>query len=176
MTDTADERMDERMDVAGFDQAEDEQAIEMLVACCASRRWVDQLIQTRPHRSLASIIGASDAAVAELDWPDIEQALAAHPRIGERAQGAERESAWSRQEQSAAAHPEQTTQDELRAGNVEYEQRFGHVFLICATGKSAEDVLAALISRLDNPAEAEREIVRDELDQIVRLRLAKAFR
>jgi 2-oxo-4-hydroxy-4-carboxy-5-ureidoimidazoline decarboxylase len=158
-----------------FDRATPADAAALIAPCCASVRWIDALVARRPHGSLAAITDASDAAISGLTWSDIEQALAAHPRIGDRAQGADRESAWSRQEQSAAATPQASTHATLVAGNVEYERRFGHVFLICATGKSAEDVQTALTRRLDNAAEAEREIVRDELTQIVRLRLAKLF-
>jgi 2-oxo-4-hydroxy-4-carboxy-5-ureidoimidazoline decarboxylase len=158
-----------------FDRAPPQDAAALIAPCCASVRWIDELVARRPHGSLAGITDASDAAIAALSWSDIEQALAAHPRIGDRTTGADRESVWSRQEQSAAATPEASTRDALVAGNVEYERRFGHVFLICATGKSADDVLEALTRRLDNEPEAEREIVRDELTQIVRLRLAKVF-
>jgi len=170
------EAPDARIDLSAFDRAEPADAAAMIAPCCPSLRWGDQLVHGRPHGSLADITSASDVAIAELDWSDIEQALAAHPRIGDRAKGADRESEWSRQEQSAAATPEVPTQDAVRAGNVAYEQRFGHVFLICATGKSTEDILAALRQRLVNAPEVEREIVRDELTQIVRLRLAKTFR
>jgi len=167
---------DGRVEVRVFDEAPVGPAAELIAACCASRHWIDALIRTRPHGSLDRLCTESDGAIAALTWMDLEQALAGHPRIGERAQGADQESAWSRQEQSAAATPEQGTKDAVRAGNLEYERRFGHVFLICATGKSAEDVLDALRLRLDNPPEVERELVRDELGQIVRLRLGKTFR
>ena len=102
--------------------------------------------------------------------------LASHPRIGERAAADSREGGWSRQEQSGAAGAAEQVRRELAAGNAAYEQRFGHVFLICATGLSAEAMLAALRSRLRNDPIAEREVVRGELVKIVRLRLAKAFR
>lgn len=166
---------DGRVNVPDFDRSAPADAAGMIAPCCASTRWIEELVQRRPHGSLGEITGASDAAIADLEWSDIEQALAAHRRIGDRAKGVDRESAWSRQEQSAAATPATATQDALLAGNVEYERRFGHVFLICATGKSAEGVLEALTRRLDNSPEAEREVVRDELAQIVRLRLAKLF-
>lgn len=166
---------DGTVELSDFDVDSAGDAAAVIAACCASRRWIDHLVGSRPHGSLAAITQASDAAIAELNWTDLEQALAAHPRIGDRARGADRESAWSRQEQSAAATPAASTQDALLAGNLEYERRFGHVFLICATGRSAEDVLTALSRRLDNPAAAEREVVREELCEIVRLRLAKTF-
>jgi 2-oxo-4-hydroxy-4-carboxy-5-ureidoimidazoline decarboxylase len=168
--------MDARIEVSAFDDAPPAEAATMIAPCCASLRWNDELVRTRPHGSLAQIIEASDAAIAGLSWLDLEQALAAHPRIGDRAQGADRESGWSRQEQAAAATPEAATQAALRAGNAAYEQRFGHVFLIFATGKSAEQVLAALRQRLGNAPEAEHEVVREELRQIVQLRLEKMFR
>ena len=128
----------------------------------------------RPYRTLEALVEASDGALAGLSWDDIAEALAAHPRIGERADGGDRESTWSRQEQSGAGEPAQA--DELVDGNLAYQQRFGHVFLICATGRSAEDILAALRQRLDNPTDVERIVVRRELREIVRLRLIKTFR
>jgi 2-oxo-4-hydroxy-4-carboxy-5-ureidoimidazoline decarboxylase len=164
------------IDVSVFDQVPPAEAAAMISPCCASLRWNDELVRTRPHGSLERLVEASAAAISGLSWLDIEQALTAHPRIGERAEGADREAAWSRQEQSAAATPEAPVQAALHAGNVEYERRFGHVFLIFATGRTAADVLAALRERLGNAPEAEREVVREELLQIVQLRLEKAFR
>jgi 2-oxo-4-hydroxy-4-carboxy-5-ureidoimidazoline decarboxylase len=105
-----------------------------------------------------------------LAWTDVEQALAAHPRIGERAAGASREAAWSREEQAGAS-----PNDELVAGNVAYEERFGHVFLICATGLSGAEILAEVKNRLGNEPATERDVVREELRKIVDLRLGKAF-
>ena len=95
-------------------------------------------------------------------------------RHGDRVTGTDRESAWSRQEQSGAA--DSTVAEQLLAGNVAYEARFGHVFLICATGRSPQGMLAELRRRLDNTTEAERGVVRAELREIVRLRLIKTFR
>ena len=85
------------------------------------------------------------------------------------------EAAWSRQEQSGARDAPADVLAGLRAGNAAYEERFGHVFLICATGMSAASMLGALQTRLGHDPAAEREVVRDELMKIVRLRLAKAF-
>ena len=198
--------------VAALDRAPAPDAAAMLRPACASTRWIRRLVDGRPYHSLDRLIAASDAAIGALSWPDIEEALAAHPRIGNRAPsgtgesaaeppqapesrpstgpppaaespgggsqapGEEREAAWSRQEQADAAAATPDVQAALRAGNLAYETRFGHIFLICATGQSATDMLAALRRRLSNEPGAEREIVRDELLRIVRLRLAKAFR
>lgn len=162
--------------VADFDAAPAADAAAELMPCCASRRWVSGLVSGRPYARLERLSAASDALLARLDWAELESALAAHPRIGERASTGDRADGWSRQEQAGTATAAEPVRQELAAANVAYEQRFGHVFLICATGLSAETMLGALRSRLGNDPVAEREVVRTELAKIVRLRLAKAFR
>jgi 2-oxo-4-hydroxy-4-carboxy-5-ureidoimidazoline decarboxylase len=162
--------------VAEFDAAPAADAAAELMPCCASRRWVSSLVSGRPYARLDRLTAASDALLAGLEWPELESALAGHPRIGERAASDGRSDGWSRQEQAGTATAPDPVRRELAEGNVAYEQRFGHVFLICATGLSAETMLAALRSRLRNDPVAEREVVRSELTKIVRLRLAKAFR
>ncbi|HEX8092341.1 2-oxo-4-hydroxy-4-carboxy-5-ureidoimidazoline decarboxylase [Jatrophihabitans sp.] len=162
--------------VAEFDVAPVADAAAELMPCCASRRWISGLVSGRPYARLDRLTAASDALLARLDWPELESALAGHPRIGDRASGAGRSDGWSRQEQAGTATAADLVRQELAAANVAYERRFGHVFLICATGLSAETMLNALLSRLANDPIAEREVVRSELAKIVRLRLAKAFR
>ncbi len=162
--------------MADFDEVPVTDAAAELLPCCASRRWISQIINGRPYGSLESLADASDAVLADLAWPDVAEALAAHPRIGERTLAQRREDAWSRQEQSGAHRAEPDVEAALREGNVTYEKRFGHVFLISATGLSAAQMLAALQARLANSPEVEQDVVRRELTKIVRLRLAKAFR
>ncbi|WP_424185317.1 2-oxo-4-hydroxy-4-carboxy-5-ureidoimidazoline decarboxylase [Actinokineospora sp. G85] len=144
-----------------------------LLACCASGRWADAVVAKRPFDDLDDLVAASTEALAVLDWPDVLEAVEAHPRLGEPADGEDRESAWSRQEQLAAASPDEALRADLVEGNRRYEERFGHVFLICATGLPVEAVLAALRHRLGNDDETERAVVRDELAKIVELRLGK---
>lgn len=141
-----------------------------LLACCASRRWADEILARRPYHDLAQLRSVSEQILRALDWADVEHALAAHPRIGERATGPGPEAAWSREEQSGA-----TPDEDLVAANIVYEERFGHVFLICATGLTGEEMLTALRTRLGNDPETERDVVREELRKIVDLRLGKAF-
>ena len=162
------------MQIDRFDALPSGEAAELVRPCCAGRRWIDEIVAGRPYGSVDRLVATSDEVLAALQWSDIEQALAAHPRIGERVGGTDRESAWSREEQAGAA--DSAVASQLVAGNLAYEARFGHVFLICATGRSASDMLAALTSRLDNPVEVEHEVVRTELREIVRLRLIKSFR
>lgn len=167
--------MDAPVSIAELDAAPLPDAAAELYACCASKRWIGAVLAARPYRRLGVLAATSDQIVAQLAWPDVEEALAAHPRIGDRVAGDGRESAWSRGEQSAAQQLSAGIGRALRQGNVAYEQRFGHVFLISATGLTANEMLDALQSRLTNPVEVERDVVRAELAKIVRLRLAKAF-
>ncbi|TDD90507.1 2-oxo-4-hydroxy-4-carboxy-5-ureidoimidazoline decarboxylase [Actinomadura rubrisoli] len=158
----------ERLNALSGERARDE-----LLTCCASRRWADAVAAGRPYAGLEALRSASAAALADLDWGEVEKALAAHPRIGDRVRGGDREAAWSRGEQSGVDGAAAELRKALVEGNRAYEERFGHVFLICATGLSAAEMLAALRARLANDPGTEREVVRDELAKIVDLRLAK---
>ncbi|MFI0483217.1 2-oxo-4-hydroxy-4-carboxy-5-ureidoimidazoline decarboxylase [Actinomadura sp. 9N215] len=137
-----------------------------LSACCASRRWIDAVAARRP-RDLDELRAAAASALDELEWPDVEEALDAHPRIGDRVDG------WSKAEQSGMDGAESDVRAALIEGNRAYEDRFGHVFLICATGRTAGDMLGDLRTRLGNGVEAERAVVRRELAKIVDLRLIR---
>ena len=159
--------------IPALNAAAPDDAEPALLACCASRRWAAVVLAARPYAGLPALIAVSDATLAALDWGDVEEALAGHPRIGERMRGTGREAEWSRREQSAAATGDNDLRAALTAGNVEYEQRFGHVFLIRASGRTAPEILANLHQRLRNDDATERDVVRGELAGIVRLRLEK---
>jgi 2-oxo-4-hydroxy-4-carboxy-5-ureidoimidazoline decarboxylase len=139
-----------------------------LRSCCASPAWVAAVRAERPWPDRAALLAVADAAARALSWDDVLLALAAHPRIGERVAGESREAAWSRQEQSAVS-ADQALEDANRA----YEQKFGHVFLIFASGRGQEEILAAARQRLGNDEETERDVVRDELRKIALLRLER---
>ena len=159
--------------LARFNALPESEAASALGACCASRRWIAAVVAARPLGNDADLHRCAAAELAALDWPDILEALAAHPRIGERAAGAARDAAWSRAEQAGAADADARTAAALAAANAAYEARFGHVYLIRATGRTAPQLLAAALGRLEHDEPTEQAVVRDELSQIVRLRLDK---
>jgi 2-oxo-4-hydroxy-4-carboxy-5-ureidoimidazoline decarboxylase len=146
---------------------------EELRACCAADAWLARVTAARPLPSVQALLDLSDETVLALDDAALDQALAAHARIGERRLGATTEERWSRTEQAGALDAGATIAERLAAGNRAYEERFGHVFLIRAAGRSAEEMLAALDERLRNDPQTERDVVRRELAQIVRLRLLR---
>jgi 2-oxo-4-hydroxy-4-carboxy-5-ureidoimidazoline decarboxylase len=145
-----------------------------LSACCAAPAFRAKIVSGRPYPARSLILAAADAAARSLTWADVLKGLSAHPRIGERAQGDSQEAAWSRHEQSAAATSgDDTTKAALITANRAYEHRFGHVFLIFASGRSQEEILAAATERLGNDDETEQAIVADELRKIALLRLER---
>jgi 2-oxo-4-hydroxy-4-carboxy-5-ureidoimidazoline decarboxylase len=149
-----------------------------LVACCAAGEWSAKIIVGRPYESLTDLVETADSAARSLSWAEVAQGLAAHPRIGERAPGDSQAAAWSRREQSAAAAQSgdaaaAATTAALVEANRTYEERFGHVFLIFASGKSQGEILAAARARLGNDEATERAIVADELRKIALLRLER---
>ena len=141
-----------------------------LLACCSSQRWAGVVAASRPFPSAPALLRCSDAAVAGLAPADLREALAGHPRIGERAGAG---GGWSRQEQAGVAGADTAALRALAAGNAAYEQRFGHIYLVCATGRTAAELLALLRARLGNEPGAEWDVVRSELRKINRIRLGK---
>jgi allantoicase len=135
-----------------------------LTACCAARRWVTAMAERRPFRSLDGLLDTSDEIWSGTGPEDWHEAFAAHPRIGER-----KGSAWSAEEQAGAAGAEARFLEANRA----YEARFGHIFIVCATGRSADEMLALLHARIDNDREREIRVAAEEQRKITRLRLQK---
>lgn len=162
------------MDLEHFNQASSDELRPQLLACCDVPRWADAILQGRPYATSDDVATAADVAAGSLAPDEVERALAAHPRIGERAQGSGTEAAWSRAEQGAVSR-DQDTQAALLDGNRAYEDRFGRVFLICATGLSGTEILEALNARLENSDDDEAAVVADELRKIAVLRTRKVF-
>jgi 2-oxo-4-hydroxy-4-carboxy-5-ureidoimidazoline decarboxylase len=162
--------------LAALDQAPGEELRIRLRSCCAAAAWVERIAAGRPYRSAAALLAASDRATAELDRTGLAEALAGHPRIGDTtpAPGTdERSAAWSSGEQAGVSGAQTTLLDELAAANAAYERRFGHVYLVCAAGRDAAELLEVCRSRLRNDPATERGVVLDELARINRLRLSR---
>lgn len=148
---------------------------ESLRACCAADAWVHRLQAARPVADAKALLDLSDETVLSLDEAALEQALAAHARLGERRLGSTTEDRWSHTEQAGALTAGADVAARLAEGNRRYEQRFGHVFLIRAAGRTAQEMLTALEERLGNDPATERDVTRREVAEIVRLRLLKAM-
>jgi 2-oxo-4-hydroxy-4-carboxy-5-ureidoimidazoline decarboxylase len=144
-----------------------------LLACLAVPEWGARILAGRPYDRRAEIVETAGTAARELSWDQVAEGLSAHPRIGERAAGESREAAWSRREQSAARSDDDATRMALAEANRAYEERFGRVFLIFASGKSPAQILARARERLANDDETERAVVAGELRQIAVLRLER---
>jgi 2-oxo-4-hydroxy-4-carboxy-5-ureidoimidazoline decarboxylase len=147
------------------------EAVRVLTACCASRRWVAEVARRRPYGSEDELYSAAAEALDALEESDVDEALAAHPRIGERPAGAE--GAWSRREQSGVASADDAVLGAISEGNRAYEARFGHVYLVCAAGRDADELLAVLRRRLRNDPVTERRVLREEMAKINRIRLGR---
>lgn len=156
----------EGIGLEAFNELPSEQVREVLLACCSSRAWSDRVSAGRPYGSTAQLHAASDEAVAAMTEADLDEALAGHPRIGERPGSGH--SGWSAREQSGVAGS-----GELATANREYEERFGHVYLVCATGRTGSELLEILRQRLGNDPATERGVVRDELGKINKIRLER---
>jgi 2-oxo-4-hydroxy-4-carboxy-5-ureidoimidazoline decarboxylase len=129
-----------------------------LARCCESERWVSAVLARRPYESLDSLLAQSDAAVAEMTQADLRSAESA---------------GWSGQEQAGVASAGAGLVQALAQGNAAYERRFGHIYLVCATGRSGAELLAYLHERLGNPPEYEWRVVAAELAKINKLRLGR---
>jgi 2-oxo-4-hydroxy-4-carboxy-5-ureidoimidazoline decarboxylase len=153
--------------------------------CCGARAWAERMAAGRPYRNRAGIFAAAERAADKLKPADWLEAFAHHPRIGERAalqagapapgagSGPASSAAWAGEEQRGAAQAPQATLDALAAGQRAYEEQFGYIFIVCATGKSADEMLALLHARLANDPDTELVNAAREQRAITRLRLEK---
>ncbi len=157
--------------LGSFNAASVQDAERTALACCASATFARAVADGRPYPDADALLAAVDATFKALSWDDIVEAMDEHPRIGDRAV----RGGMSAAEQSGAAAASDEVRQGLADGNLAYEQRFGHIFLICASGLSGRQMLDQLRARLEHDEEAERAVVRDELRKITRLRMTKAL-
>ncbi|MFK0295507.1 2-oxo-4-hydroxy-4-carboxy-5-ureidoimidazoline decarboxylase [Streptomyces sp. NPDC090442] len=150
-----------------FNASDAGEAQAALHEVCASRAWGSKVLARRPFTTTDALFAASDAAMAELCAQDLAEAMAGHPPIGRPTPG----DPTSHREQSGMAGAPDDLKAEMLELNLAYQEKFGHVFLICASGRTAEQMRDAIRNRIDNAPEQEREIVRGELGKINRIRL-----
>jgi len=147
----------------------DEQAArDALLRCCACAAWAEAMLAGRPFANDAALLEAADAVWRGLAPADWLEAFAAHPRIGDRNAGG-----WSANEQAGMGVATVPIIERIRLLNERYEKRFGHVFLICATGRPAGELLTELERRIRNAPEVEMSEAAEEQRKITRLRLQK---
>ena len=137
--------------------------------CCGSARWAEAMTGARPFTDVDTMIALGETIWTSLAPSDRLEAFAAHPRIGERRAS----SAWSSEEQAGMRLADERTQEKLAALNVDYHERFGYIFIVCATGQSSGDMLALLERRLSNDAPTELAVAAEEQRKITALRLRK---
>ncbi len=142
-----------------------------LLACLQVPRWARDVSSQRPYPAAEQLRRVADEAARRLTAAEASQAIAGHPRIGERSSGTA--ASWSSSEQSGVNHENERLAAELAEANRAYEKRFGQVFLICATGLDGPQILAALRERMGNDPQAEQVVVADELRKIALLRLER---
>jgi len=162
--------------LARIDALPQPEALAAFLRCCGSRRWAEAMVRGRPYGDEPHLLAAAGRAFAPLQRADWLEAFSHHPRIGERSVLAARfptTADWSAAEQADVAGASEDVLDALLQANREYQARFGYIFIVCASGKSAGEMLARLRERLPNQTEAELEIAAAEQRKITAIRLKK---
>ena len=152
-------------------------AAEALLRCCGSSRWAREMASARPFAGVEAMAGTAEARWSALDRADWLEAFAAHPTIGAGKAGKAGEAGqagrWSDEEQAGVAEAAEQTKQRLADANRDYEARFGYIFIVCATGKTAGEMLALLEARLRHDAGEELRIAAEEQRKITQLRLRR---
>ncbi len=158
----------EPLGLNGFNRLTDRQRMNLLFGVCSSTIWARRVLAGGEFRSVDALLDRADRVLAELPDAEIDAALDGHPRIG-----ANVDNASSAREQAAVTSAGDAVKAALAVKNREYDDTFGYVYLVCASGRSAEELLDILTERLDNDADTERRVMRSELAKINRLRLMR---
>jgi 2-oxo-4-hydroxy-4-carboxy-5-ureidoimidazoline decarboxylase len=162
--------------IAELDSMPESEAAFKLAACCGSGKWIREMIARRPYRTRENMLSTAEEIARGLGDADWLEAFAHHPRIGEGRAAANvsaSAAAWSNSEQAPVTRVSGAVRAALAEANAEYERRFGFIFIISAAGRDPDDILSALLRRLDNTREQEMAIAAQEQQKITRLRLEK---
>ncbi len=164
------------MDLKNINELSDNDSAEVFRRCCGSNAWVEQMVRARPFVSEQALSEQADRSFNNLSRADWMDAFAAHPKIGDITSLKKKYSItrnWAENEQAGAQGISDAVAQDLAARNEEYFQKFGYIFIVCATGKSAEEMLMMLKQRFNNDAETELPIAAEEQKKITHLRLGK---
>ncbi|MCV7150930.1 2-oxo-4-hydroxy-4-carboxy-5-ureidoimidazoline decarboxylase [Mycolicibacterium pyrenivorans] len=156
------------LDVEEFNRLSEQERMRLLSGVCASPVWARRVLEGGPFPDADALFDRADQVLADLPDTGLAAALDGHPRIG-----ADPDNPASEREQTLVAGAGDAVKAELAAEGGRYEDKFGYVYLVCASGRTAEELLAILTGRLDNDPETERRVVRSELAKINRLRLQR---
>lgn len=161
-----------------FNKSTSQQKKEILRHCCGSTAWANQLLELFPFNTLDDLKKASDKIWFALSANDWKEAFSHHPKIGDIESLKEKfadTATWAEGEQSGVKEANEQVLAALQKGNEDYEKKFGYIFIVCATGKSAAEMLALLKSRMINNPAFEIRVSAEEQNKITHLRLEKLF-
>lgn len=161
--------------LAAWNGMSEAEALNAMLACCGAKRWAAAMAARRPIADVIELSAAADREWGRMGESDWLEAFACHPRIGERkaGQAPAKSAAWSRQEQASTDSAGERLLAEIASGNEQYEQQFGFTYIVCATGKTAEEMLAILKGRIKNDRAAELREAAEQQRQILQIRLGK---
>ena len=163
-------------DLQWLNSLAEDQAVNELKSCCGSSRWVSEIARRRPYSSLSQLLDVADQVwwqIAPADWLE---AFRSHPKIGQKTgevSATTQSQQWSHGEQAQMEEASADTAAALAQSNETYQARFGFIFIVCATGKSPEEMLAILRERLENGPDEELRIAAAEQAKITEIRLKK---
>jgi 2-oxo-4-hydroxy-4-carboxy-5-ureidoimidazoline decarboxylase len=163
--------------LAQWNAAETQSAMQVMMDCCGAHRWAREMVDQRPIPTESGLHEAADRIWDKMMESDWMEAFSHHPRIGERKaqKASSQSSAWSSQEQSSIKTAADSVLTALTHGNARYEDKFGFTYIVCATGKTPEAMLAILRRRLTNARAAELREAAEQQRQILHIRLRKSF-
>ncbi|MEW5798736.1 MAG: 2-oxo-4-hydroxy-4-carboxy-5-ureidoimidazoline decarboxylase [Bacteroidota bacterium] len=166
------------MTLEEFNVLSDEKFFAELERCCGSRQWINGMKKKRPYNSFTSIFQHADNVWKSLSQDDWKEAFTHHPKIGDVENVRKKFGStgnWAESEQRGVQNSSEEILRQLAEGNNSYEKKFGYIFIVCATGKNADEMLSILNSRLNNSVEQEIHIAAEEQRKITRIRLEKLF-
>ena len=166
------------MNLEELNQGDSEQACIELLKCCGSSQWTEKMLAARPYNSVSHLLELEGQIWSDLGEVDYLEAFAAHPKIGasKPPDNAKNTESWTSKEQAGMMSADEQTKLKLKTENQKYAEKFGYIFIVCATGKSASEMLEMLRIRLENSPETELEIAAGEQMKITNLRLNKMLR